>query len=533
MITLTDKSGAVVATTTADINGNFRVVVGRDDAAQNTVTKFALDISTVADDNELIPVYHGYQGNASVITVVAAPTIDQVPVILTPVHEARLASDTPTLTGFAKEGEVITVVLSNPGANLNLTLPPDAYAGSGTTDPVTGAFEITLTQSLPGGYNYVSVLVDGVSSALFTYIINEIQGVVFDTTTNQVIKNARVSILKADGTLAQAGVELNPQDINPFMTGVDGVYYFYSTLPLPYTMTVDVPGYNFPTTLSDAQLPPGRVILPASRGEAFTTTGAMVQIDLPVDANAYLFKVEKIANKKEARIGEVVTYTLSIESISDAPIISAGLVDVIPPGFKFMAGRAQLDGVPMPDPAGNRPLSFVTGDFAPQQKKILRYQLVIGAGVAQGAYENVAMMKYPGGKVISNRATEMVKVVLDPLFDAGTVFGKVFYDWNENGRQDDPDYIYEDRQEVVEGALSNVRIVMEDGTVVTADNNGQFHIPALLPGRHLVRLDEATLPAGAYLTTDKVQVIDVTPGSIIKVNFGVNMDNAQIVGPDA
>jgi len=36
-----------------------------------------------------------------------------------------------------------------------------------------------------------------------------------------------------------------------------------------------------------------------------------------------------------------------------------------------------------------------------------------------------------------------------------------------------------------------------------------------------LRLDERSLPDGAYLTTDKVVIVDVTPGIIRKVNFGV------------
>jgi hypothetical protein len=46
-------------------------------------------------------------------------------------------------------------------------------------------------------------------------------------------------------------------------------------------------------------------------------------------------------------------------------------------------------------------------------------------------------------------------------------------------------------------------------------------LAGITPGRHLFRLDERTLPDGAYLTTDKVVIADITPGILAKVNFGV------------
>ena len=46
----------------------------------------------------------------------------------------------------------------------------------------------------------------------------------------------------------------------------------------------------------------------------------------------------------------------------------------------------------------------------------------------------------------------------------------------------------------------------------------------LIPGRHLFRLDERSLPEGSYLTTEKVVVVNVTEGMLFKVNFGVSMD---------
>ncbi len=531
--TVSDPVERVVAAARADANGNFRVVLGRDDSGTGvTIDKAALDVSVAAQDTTLTPYCGIYVGNSSSeLTVVDSPATTQVPVIDTPLTDTLLFTTTPTITGRAKDGQSIQVVAYNTAGTMLLTILPEAYAGTGTVQG--GNFSVTLSRALPRGVNYLSVLVDGVSSAVFKYLVNDVMGVVFDSGTNNPINGANVTILKSDGTMPVEGVDIAPGTLNPATTGPDGRYSFLTTFG-NYKVVVEAAGYAFPTTLTDSELPAGRVIVLGSRGEVFAKSGDVQPMDFPLDPTPYLFKIEKKANKSEARVGEVVTYTVTMESLLDQnSILIPRLIDNIPPGFKFMGGRAQLDGIPLAEPEGSRPITFTVGDFAPHQKKILRYQLIIGSGVVPGGYENTAVMKYPNGARISNYSKALVNVVLDPLFDAGTVFGKVFYDWNENGRQDDPDYIAEDRQLIVEGPVPNVRLVMEDGTVVTADKNGQFHVPSLIPGRHLLRLDERSLPAGAYLTTDKVQVLDVTSGSIIKMNFGVNMDNAQIVGKDA
>jgi len=60
------------------------------------------------------------------------------------------------------------------------------------------------------------------------------------------------------------------------------------------------------------------------------------------------------------------------------------------------------------------------------------------------------------------------QLTLDPLFDLGNFIGKVFWDKNENGYQDEG-----------ENPIPFVTIVTEDGTVVITDKNGRYHIPAI------------------------------------------------------
>lgn len=91
----------------------------------------------------------------------------------------------------------------------------------------------------------------------------------------------------------------------------------------------------------------------------------------------------------------------------------------------------------------------------------------------------------------------------------------MFGDRNENGLQDEG-----------EEPIGNVRIVTEEGTIITTDKNGMYHLAAVEPGMHAFKIDVRTLPEGASLTTDETAVMDVYRGMLHKINFGVKL--AQI-----
>ena len=233
-------------------------------------------------------------------------------------------------------------------------------------------------------------------------------------------------------------------------------------------------------------------------------------------------RVSKKANKQSVTVGDIVTYTVTIENTNTIPVPGLFLEDKIPPGFKYIRGKSILDGQRISDPTGNRPLVFDIGTMAVGVTMTLKYQLVVGSGVTYGSdYENSAFARYSDGIVLSNVATESVKVVADPLFDLGTTLGKVFHDRNENGVQDSPHTV--NGELVIEEPIGNVQIFTEDGAVITTDKYGRYHLASIIPGSHLFRMDERTLPEGAYLTTDKVVIANITPGILAKIDFGVKL----------
>ncbi|MBI4835365.1 MAG: PQQ-binding-like beta-propeller repeat protein, partial [Planctomycetes bacterium] len=240
-------------------------------------------------------------------------------------------------------------------------------------------------------------------------------------------------------------------------------------------------------------------------------------------------QITKKANKQKVSVGDVVTYkiTLTNNGVDPTDINNpTQLIDRIPPGFKYVKGSSILiDGagnITRTDPAGvdTNTLTYDAGWFgttATATTKVVSYQLVVGSGVAFGKYENRAYARFwynkpPVTEGTSNIAREEVLVVPDPIFDLGTIIGKVFEDTNGNGIQDEG-----------EVGVGQAKIIMEDGTVITTDKDGKYHVPGVVPGTHALKLQ---------VTGDKLQVkespkiVRVTEGLLCKVNFPIDSKNS-------
>jgi uncharacterized repeat protein (TIGR01451 family) len=109
-------------------------------------------------------------------------------------------------------------------------------------------------------------------------------------------------------------------------------------------------------------------------------------------------------------------------------------------------------------------------------------------------------------------ATAAVRVHLDPDLDLATVLGDVYRDDNGNGWRDPG-----------EPGVPGVMVVMEDGLQAFTDDDGRYHIGGVRPGQRVVKLARHMLPPGAEVTTDQVRVLTVTPGIMMKVDFGVRI----------
>jgi uncharacterized repeat protein (TIGR01451 family) len=229
--------------------------------------------------------------------------------------------------------------------------------------------------------------------------------------------------------------------------------------------------------------------------------------------------ISKTSSAVDVVKGELVPYTITVSNVFGAPLYDIRIVDRFPAGFKYVAGSARLDGQPV-EPLINGLEAFWDDlDLQVNQRRVIKFLLVVGAGVTEGEYVNRAQVVNTAiGGAVSGEATATVRVVPDPDFDCTDVIGKVFDDRNLNGQQD-----------AGEKGLAGVRVVTVRGLIATTDEYGRYHITCVtVPnedrGSNLIlKLDERSLPTGYRMTTENPRVKRATRGKMISFNFGATV----------
>jgi uncharacterized repeat protein (TIGR01451 family) len=224
----------------------------------------------------------------------------------------------------------------------------------------------------------------------------------------------------------------------------------------------------------------------------------------------------KVADKAEVKRGEIVTYTITASNLVPTPF---ELVDVMPPGFTYVAGSATINGTAATPTVNARNL-----DFAPAMpasgKLILKLKLMASTSLSTGKFVNNAQLIAAFNGELMATAQATVTVIEEAVFDCSDVIGRVFDDKNANGYKDDG-----------ESGLPGVRVVTLNGLLITTDAEGRFHVPcAAIPdsaigSNFLMKLDVRTLPTGYKLTTENPRDVRVTRGKVVKLNFGATVNH--------
>lgn len=230
--------------------------------------------------------------------------------------------------------------------------------------------------------------------------------------------------------------------------------------------------------------------------------------------------IHKTALKDNVVVGDIVPYTITIQNNKATAVQNISIKDLIPPGFKFVAGSARLDGKKIKNPTGNRPVYFESidlgGSGTASSKRTLTYMLVVGAGVTQGKYVNTAEALNRTGKLVSNTSKATVTVTSDPLFNDSLIFGKVYVDRNGNGIQD-----------AGEEGIGGVKLVTARGEIITTDSQGRYHLAGVDGGRwergtnFVIKLDPRSLPKQYKLKGRNPQVVRLSPGLPSNIDFKV------------
>ncbi len=248
------------------------------------------------------------------------------------------------------------------------------------------------------------------------------------------------------------------------------------------------------------------------------TANSNVDVTLVAASDLTGLQVTKTANRNVVRIGEAVSYTISITNPDTLARNGVNIVDLMPAGFVYLPGSSLLAGNPVEPTLTGRRLVWTNQNIAAGATVVITLTMRVSAAAAAAEFTNSAFMEDPAtGNLISTIGRATVRREVEHVFDCGEIIGKVFNDTNRNG--------YHNKGEK---GLPGVRLATVKGLLITTDKHGRFSVPcAAIPdaeigSNFILKLDRRTLPAGYYLTTENPRAVRLTRGKLTKMNFGAS-----------
>jgi len=369
-------------------------------------------------------------------------------------------------------------------------------------------------------------------------------GLLFSTSDGRPVDGATITIINTTTgqpalIFGDDGISAYPATLTSGGTATDaagtvynfppGGYRFPFAMPGSYQFLIQPPaGFTFATVLTDAaiQILPGApfALTVGSRGEVFRINpGPALHIDVPLDAKGSTLFVRKTAASTQVTMGDFVPYTVQVENTNpNFPATTVTVSDRLPPGFQYRRGTTVIDTYSVADPVvspDGRSLLFDIYSIARGAVAKISYIVEVGAGAPFGEAVNQvsATGLSLGIPVGSNTALATVLVADDLMAQKSLIAGRVFVDSNDNGFND-PD----------EPGLPNIRIYMQDGTFISTDKDGHYHIEDVMPGSHVLQLDTvperytpAPLPNTRFAGNRVSQFVDAQAGALVRANFRV------------
>ncbi|MBI5473180.1 MAG: DUF11 domain-containing protein [Ignavibacteriae bacterium] len=347
------------------------------------------------------------------------------------------------------------------------------------------------------------VLVPSSGGRAAVFPLCAIAGNVVDASTGNAIRRDRIPVMlyRTSTNSAEEGRSL------PALMSSDerGVFVFDSLSSGSFELLVTDVTYA------------GRLVVPQILPGTFFIDAAIRLVDAPA------MEVAKTTDKRIVEIGDAVTYTVTVRNVSqNSALRNVKLVDHLPTSFVFAANSARTDSAKLPNPTGKRRLEWIVADSLPAGESVrITYTATVGAAALDGDGVNrvYALARDAAGREQrSVEATAQVTVRPGVFTDRGIIIGKIFYDENENARQDEGDR-----------GIPGVELWMEDGTRITTGDEGKYSLPEVRAGQHVMRVNELTLPFGANVLALKVEsaedgisrFVRLTEGGIARVDFYV------------
>lgn len=374
-------------------------------------------------------------------------------------------------------------------------------------------------------------------------------GVVYDSITRAPVQGAVVSLLGANGVPLPASCFISASQ-QAQTTGSSGMYRF-DVVPggsplcpvgeTTYTISITPPsGYSAPSSVLPAELgafdPTGlRAPVLIGTSSSAPATGETVRwyqafrlaagdpdiIFNHIPLDPFLTRsplvVTKTSVKRTANIGDLIPYTITVRNAEAANRAPVDVIDILPPGLKYVTGTASVNGVAAEPQVNDRELRWLRQTVPANGTMTYKLTVVVGAGVTNGDRVNTGVARNGlNATEISNRGQAVVSIVPSAIFDCSELIGKVYDDLNGNGYQDQG-----------EPGIPGARLATVNGELVTTDEFGRYHIAcaavpdAQIGSNFVLKLDERTIARGYAPTTDNPQSIRLTRGKVSELNFGV------------
>ena len=254
-------------------------------------------------------------------------------------------------------------------------------------------------------------------------------------------------------------------------------------------------------------------------------------VRVPIQPQGPSLSIVKSASPVRINAGSLILYTLTITNIVNYDVTDAQVRDMPPNGLAYVTGSGRIYDSNAVNNAvsGARPIVFSGVDVQHGQTIRIQYLLRAGAALAFGEYTNHAQA-FRLGQPISNIAsfTVYAETGADPLFEQTRILGKVFDDQNGDGWQDPG-----------ERGVPGVRIAGVNGLVSVTDAHGRYHQEGIvLPNQergmnYVLKLDTATLPPGASITTENPLLRRITAAIPARFDFGVKLPATPSVAASA
>jgi uncharacterized repeat protein (TIGR01451 family) len=377
-------------------------------------------------------------------------------------------------------------------------------------------------------------------------------GIVFDSSTGLPVDSVTVTLIDAatglpaivfgvDGTSTYPATVISGATVTDSSGRVyaqpAGGYQFPLVAPGNYILQVTPPaGYGTPSTVPLSVLqalrdPAGNpyVVGQGSFGDIFNRpAGPGLRIDIPIDPIQSGLFLQKSASTTEVAAGEFLQYRLTLQNLNSAGAVAdVRISDTLPLGMRYQAGSLRIGGQSVPDPAvspDGRTLTITAGALAAAAQIEITYVVEIGAGAHAGDAINSALATGSGG-LESNEAQVAVRIRAPFFTSQFTIIGRVVEGECGTAWRD------------LEG-VPDVRMMLDDGTYVPTDRDGQFHFEGVRPGTHVLQLDLDSLPLdleaisciqnSRFAGRSFSQFVEAQGGSLWRADFYVRRRDSQV-----